>query len=246
MVALKRFRNILIAIVVLLMAGFLVWVISTDASSNLTTVAIGVAALSALFSAVSAVAAWVQADEARKQRELQERPYISGSFKGSYGGFLYFDLQNSGNSPAVNVKVRFDPSPVDARGRSLNEVSLFNKPISFFPHGQSYRQLIDAGHRFLSEGNPTEFRVDLTYETVFGEIIKDKIEYDLAYLKDAHIPGRTIEESLDQIAKQMKSLDDLFKKVEKGGSLIIQTRAKYDAKMKEILEQRQEAKREDS
>ncbi len=71
MVALKRFRNILIAIVVLLMAGFLVWVISTDASSNLTTVAIGVAALSALFSAVSAVAAWVQEDEARNQRELQ-------------------------------------------------------------------------------------------------------------------------------------------------------------------------------
>lgn len=231
----RDIRNIVIIILFLVIVGVLIWALFTGFSQDAIWVAIGVASLSALFSAVTAVASWIQADEARKQRAMHERPYIMGFFEGAYGGVLYFVLKNVGNSPAVDVKVRFDPAPVDARGRSLNKLSIYREPISFFPQGKSYRQLVDASFRFLSDENPANFRVDFAYKTIHGETIEDHIDFDLEYLRDSHLPGRTIEESLSKIADEHKKMNSALNKFIRNNSLIIQTRQEYIKGLEEFL-----------
>ncbi|MGC1379183.1 MAG: hypothetical protein WA821_23335, partial [Anaerolineales bacterium] len=50
------------------------WFFVTGFSQSQTTITIGIAAISALFAAISSIAALMQATEAQRQRENQERP----------------------------------------------------------------------------------------------------------------------------------------------------------------------------
>ena len=100
-------------------------------------------------------------------REAQERPNVIAYFDPAANGVIYFVVNNSGNSPAVNVEVRFDdPAPIDFANRPLDQVSLFQKPITFLPPGQQFRQLVDVGHKLLADDRPTVFRTTVLYESV--------------------------------------------------------------------------------
>jgi hypothetical protein len=158
----------IIGFVVLVIFGVLTWLVFAGFSQNATWVAIGLAALASLFAAVSAVASLVQAFEAQKQREMSERPYVMVYFDAAYGGFLSLVITNAGNAPAVDVRIKFDPGFQIYSGESINNISLFQNPISFLPPGMLHRQLIDASHRFLEKGKPTYFKAHLEYRTPIG------------------------------------------------------------------------------
>lgn len=226
----------IIGFVVLVIFGVLTWIVFVGSSRNDTWVAIGLAALASLFAAVSAVASLVQAFEAQKQREMNERPYVMLYFDGAYGGFLYLVITNVGNAPAVDVKVKFEPGFQVHTGQSVNDISLFQNPISFFPPGMIYRQLIDASHRFLEKGKPTFFQAHLEYRTILDEKITDSIKYDLEYLRDSHLPAKTTEKSLAEISDHLKNIHGLFKQVKHGNSLLVQTPQEYFRQLKNSIE----------
>jgi hypothetical protein len=201
----------IIAVLLLGVSVLFTWVLVTGFSQSQATIAIGIAAVSAVFAAISSIAGLMQATEVQRQRENQERPYVTAYFEGTNRGGLYLEIQNAGNSPAVDVTFKFEPQPIDFAGRKLGEVSLFKKPISFMPQGKVYRQIIDTSNKFLADGKPTKYQIRIIYNSVSGQLFDESTDYDLDYLKQSTVPGKTTEENLEDIAKQLKDLTEAIK-----------------------------------
>ena len=79
------------------------------------------------------------------------------------------------------------------------------------PQGKAYRQIIDAGNKFLADGKPTKYQIKIVYNSVSGQMFDESTDYDLDYLKQTTLPGKTTEENLEDIAKQLKDLTGAFK-----------------------------------
>ena len=235
---LARRSAIVVALLLIAAATLLIWFLASGFSANAATASIGIAAISALFAAISSIASLLQAVEAQKQRESQERPYVITDFDAGSNRLIYFVIQNSGNSPALNTKIQFDPAPVDYSGRRLNQVSLFEKPISFLSPGKTFRQLVDVGHKLLADGKPTKFRVSISYESIHGEIYRDSTEHDLAYLKQATAPGRSIEDNLGAMSEELKKLVTLLDSVRGRGfanSILVESPEEHEARLQQLL-----------
>ncbi len=211
----------------------MVWLISTDSSSE--NISIGLAAIAAFLAAISAIANLLSAVEAQKQRENNERPYIHGFFDGGNSGAIYFTIQNKGNSPAFDVTITFGVAPIDFAERPLGEVSLFSKPISFIPPGQNYRQFVNIGLTLLAEGKPTIFDYTLTYFSASHQKFTEKVEIDLSYLKQATVPGKTIEEHLSDIHKDLDTLGKDFRSIKGFGSLLVESPDEQSLRMNRLL-----------
>ncbi len=220
-----------VAILFLGVAVLLLWFLNNAYTQTNTSVAIAIAAISAFFAAVSSVASLLQAVEIQRQRENQERPYVIVYFDATNRGGMYFIVENSGNSPAVDVLFEFTPVPIDFAGRPLNQVSLFQKPISFLPAGRIYRQIIDTSSKFLAEDRPTVYRVKTTYSSVYNEMYNENIEFDLSYLKQATLPGKSVEENLEDISKQLKDLYTLLNSAKGMNSLLIESPEQHQKRM---------------
>ena len=186
-------------------AIFFIWVLITGISFDEKTTTI-IATISIFFAAVSAFASLLQAVEAQRQREDQERPYIIAYFEAANNGAFYFVIENVGNSPAYELKIKFSPSPIDYANRPLNEISLFSNPITFLPSGKSIRQIIGGTSRFFEQNKPTEFSIDITYNSVYKELFTEKIVHNLEYLRHTTLPGKLTNDYLKEISEHMKNL----------------------------------------
>ena len=204
-------------------------------SQSFTSLPLWIAATSTFFAAISSIASLTQAVEAQRQRESMERPYVIAYFEGDSRGAVFFVIENQGNSPAFNVEIKFEgPAPVDVAGRPLNTISLFQKPISLLSPGKAQRQFIDVGHRLLAEGKLTQYKVKVTYWSAFGRDFGETFEYDLAYLKQATVPSKTIEENLAEIAAHLKEIEGLLKSVRGINSLLVETPEQFNERIAKI------------
>ncbi|MGC1378960.1 MAG: hypothetical protein WA821_22210, partial [Anaerolineales bacterium] len=165
---------------------------------------------------------------------------ITAFFDGTNRGGLYLEIQNVGNSPAINVAFKFEPEPIDFAGRKLSEVSLFQNSISFMPQGKMYRQIIDVGHRFLAEGKPTKYRVRIIYNTISGQLFDESTDYDLAYLKQSTLPGKTTDENLEDISKELKDISNILGSVRGTNSLLVETPDEYNARIQAMMDGRRD------
>lgn len=209
----------------------LFWYMSAGFSPNNEKIIIGIAAVSAFLSAISAISTLLQAVETQKQRENLERPYITAYFDGSSSGALFFVIENSGNSPAEDVTFKFTPSPVDYAGRPLNEISLFSNPISFLPNGKVIRQIIDASYKFLEDGKPLKYEVKIKYYSAFGDSYNECIEHDLEYLKQATLPRKTTDDYLKDISTKLGELSSLIRKAQGTNSFIVESPSEYPSQL---------------
>jgi hypothetical protein len=216
-------RSVIFFSILIIGVGILlIWLISTDSSSK-ENIAIDIASISAFLAAISAIANLLSAVEAQRQRENNERPYIQGYFDTGNSGVIYFTIQNFGNSPAIDVTIKFGVAPIDFANRPLGEVSLFSKPISFIAPGQSYRQLVNNGFTILAEGNPTKFDYVISYYSASHQKFTETVETDLSYLKQATIPGKSIEEYLSSIHGDLDSLVKDFRSIKGLNSLRVES-----------------------
>lgn len=218
---------IIISVLIVTVAVLFVWLIAISFSQPASVVSIGIAAVSALFAAISSFAALLQAVEVQKQRKSQERPYVLAYFDGGSSGVIYFVIQNFGNSPAIDVTVEFDPPPIDFANRPLNQVSPFANPVSFLPPGKSLRQIIDVGRRFFADDKPTKFQVSLIYSSIYHELYQESAGYDLTYLKEATVARKTTEENLEAITEELKKLVKQLNKVSTQKSLLVEKPDEY-------------------
>lgn len=230
-----------IAVLLLAVSVLFTWFLVTGFSESQATIVIGIAAVSAVFAAISSIAGLMQATEIQRQRENQERPYITAFFEGTNKGGLYLEIQNAGNSPAVDVTFKFVPDPIDFAGRKLSEVSLFKKPISFMPQGKAYRQIVDVSHKFLADGKPTKYQISIIYSSVSGQMFDESTDFDLEYLKQSTLPGKTIEENLEDISKQLKDLTEIFRSTRGMNSFLVETPNEYETRLQAIRDERDNA-----
>ena len=204
-------------------------------SRSFASLPLWVAATSTFFAAISSVASLIQAAEAQRQRESVERPYVIAYFEGDSRGTVVFVIENRGNSPAFNVEMKFiGPAPVDFAGRPLNTISLFQKPVSLLPPGKMHKQFIDVGYKLLADGKPTRYKVEITYSSAFGQAFEEIFEYDLAYLKQATVPPKTIEENLAEIAAHLKEIGEVLKSVRGINSLLVETPEQFNERIAKI------------
>jgi len=200
-------RRSTILLTALLFGGaiFFIWVLISGTPLDETTTTI-LATISIFFAAISAFASLLQAVEAQRQREDQERPYVIAYFESSSNGAFYFVIENAGNSPAYDLAIRFSPSPIDYADRPLNEISLFSNTITFLPAEKSIRQIIGSSFRFFENNKPTKFSVNITYKSVYGELFHENIEHDLEYLRHTTLPGKLANDYLKDISEQLKNV----------------------------------------
>ena len=196
---------------ILAIGVLLIWFIFDNSVRTTEWIIVRIAALTAFFSFISSFATLLQAVETQKQREDLERPYVTGFFDGMSNGAMCFIIENSGNSPAQNVRFKFEPSPIDFAGRPLASISLFSNPITFLPAGKLIRQIIDSSFRFLEEGKQTKFSVTIKYQSVFGNSYHETIEHDLSYLKQTTLPRKTSEDYLKSLSDQVEKLCNIIK-----------------------------------
>lgn len=234
-----------IAVLLLAVSVLFTWFLVTGFSESQATISIGIAAVSAVFAAISSIAGLMQATEAQRQRENQERPYIIAFFDATNRGISYLEIQNAGNSPAVDVTFKFEPEPIDVRGRKLSEVSLFKKPISFMPQGKAYRQIIDAGNRFLADGKPTKYQIKIMYSSLSNQLFDENIDFDLEYLKQSTLPGKTTEENLEDISKHLKDLTEIIKSSRGMNSFLVETPIEYQERLQAMYDERESITQED-
>lgn len=235
-------RSVLvIAILIIAVGGLLFWFLLTGPSPNDRQLPLAIAAVTTFFAAISAVANLLQAVEIQKERIEAQRPYVLFNFEGTSRGAIYFKIENLGNSPAKDVRFEFNPAPLDHADRPLDDISLFANPISFLPPGKQIRQIIDAGHRFFKGENPTRFEITVRYFSVHGAAYSEKITHDLEYMKQATIPSKTTEDSLEDMSEELKDIKQILKRVTGSKSLRVESRTSYFERLSTARETNEQA-----
>jgi len=238
--AIARRGILTITILIIGMGVLLVWFFASGFTPSVVQVSIGMAAISAFLAAISSVANLLQAVETERQRRNQERPYINAYFDASSNSMIYFVVQNSGNAPAINVKLSIEPVPTDYAGRKLNEVSFFSQPISFLPAGKIVRQMVGIGHQFLANDNPVNFDIRVEYSSTYGEFFREKLVQNLEYLRQTTVPGKSTEEHLAEIAKVLNDIKSIMTKVENFGALQIETPEQNNQRIEHMIDDEQD------
>jgi hypothetical protein len=230
----NRHGKLIITILIIGIGVLWVWFLVSGFSPSAIQISIVIATISALFAAISSIANLIQAMETERQRRNQERPYITAYFDASSNSLIYFVVENSGNSPAINVILSIDPIPTDHAGRKLNEVSFFTQPVSFVPAGKMIRQIVDVGSRFLAKDKPVNFEIIIEYSSVYGESYREKVVQNLEYLRQTTLPGKSVEDNLAEITKELNDLKSILKGVEHSGSLHIEAPAQYINRLEQV------------
>jgi len=238
---LTRRSTIVVATLLIAIGVLLAWFIVTGFSQTDARIFIGIATISAFLAAVSAIANLMSATEIQRQRESQERPYVVVHLDGASNGLICVFVENFGNSPAENVVIKFDPVPVDFQGRPLSEVSLFKNPISFMPPGKTFRQAVDVGYRFLAEGKPTNFSISTSYSSIHGERYGETVTTDLAYLKQATRPGKSVEEEIEAVTQELHKLVSVVESARGMNSLLVESPEQYYSRLQQDLSERDNA-----
>lgn len=161
--------------------------------------------LSTFYAAVSGVSAWQAVREANADRREQRRPVVRPDCPISSSSEVFFRLTNTGGSPAENISVEFDPSPLDFNKRPLAENSLFQSAIPLLTVGQEIRHFFQMGFNFSKPEVPAVFSVRVAYRWR-GIEYAETTRIDLSIYHDMTLPRPTMQESLAAISK---SLDDI-------------------------------------
>ena len=66
------------------------------------------------------------------------------------------------------------------------------------------------GHSLFRDDKPTKFRFVISYTSTFHELFQEHIEQDLSYLKGVVYPEKSIQESLEDISRQIGTLSNHF------------------------------------
>jgi len=180
--------------------------IPADLIANYTT------ALSALYSGVSALGAWLAVRALRDERLERGRPVVRADCPVSSSSEVFFRLSNTGGGPAEAISVAFDPSPVDFNGRALSENSLFKSPLPLLVPGQELKHFFQMGFNFSKPNVPARFSVIVSYAGQ-GERYQETTVIDLGQYRDMTLPRPTAQESLANIAKTLETLQGATERV---------------------------------
>jgi len=103
-------------------------------------------ALGVYYAALAVAAAAWTVHEARAERRDRSRPHIYVDFPMTPEHEVFVRVVNGGGGVARQVRIVFDPSPVDHKGRKVSDLSLFRGPISFLLPNEDRQHLFQMSH----------------------------------------------------------------------------------------------------
>ena len=224
---------IVLAVLVLAFAITIIYFITTGFSQTESSVLIGIATISTFLAAISSVASLIQATELQRIREDQTRPYVLAYFD-TQGSSIIFVIENIGNSPAINLTIKFNPPPIDFQKRPLNTISIFERPISFLAPGKSLKQFIHVGFNHF-ESNPEKLDVSLEYSGTNNQLFTETYQSDLGYLKQATVGVQSVEQSLVNLQTTLK---EFFNQITSMKSILVETPDEREERYERVLGER--------
>jgi hypothetical protein len=115
-------------------------------------------------------------------------------------------IQNRGMGPAFGVRFEFDSVPTNYDHKRLDELAVFKHGIAVLQAGQRHAPLIYTfGPRIQELGTPTQFSVTAKYSDASGRPYTCVSPIDLESYMSSQLPSATVEESLAEISKKLKS-----------------------------------------
>lgn len=167
-----------------------------------------IAAISSLLSASGVVASWLVVLEMRKDRESLFKPDVSVSIE-IEGGLLSFVVRNDGKSPAHNVAVSVDPSPIDHSGKAIvEETPWLQAPIPTLLPGTRLVKTLDSHISIFNKDVPRSFTVELEYTSSSGKKYREKpFTLDIDQYRGSQLPTPSLEHSLSKLTSVIEKLE---------------------------------------
>ena len=171
--------------------------------------------VTALFTVVLAICTWFLFAATRRMAEAMREPHVVAAFEPSRVSFMHLDflVENTGTGPAYDVQLVFDP-PLK-RLRDNDEIDLPFNPISVLRPGQSLRNYIGEGHKFLK----LSYKISISWKNAPTAKSRMTNNHDLNFAHYENFMRLGGEDPSVKIAKEIekiqKSMDRLGKRSNK-------------------------------
>lgn len=118
---------------------------------------------------------------------------------------LNFIIKNIGNSMAKNVKIRSNPQL--KYDDEFNFDSIFKNIVPSFPPGFEIKFAFNDTISILNESDSLSYTISISFEDIYGEIVKEDFIIDLSYLNNLFLKiPNDVDSSLHNINKNMEKI----------------------------------------
>ena len=118
---------------------------------------------------------------------------------------IYLIIENIGNTIAKNVNLSYEPELINSHGQTFENL----KQINFLPPNYQIKTFFDMMNQYYGKyGEDPKLKVILSFENIYGEIVKREYKLDLDYLKSI----RPLKSEMDSVEM---SLHKIYTELEK-------------------------------
>lgn len=189
-------------------------------AEHINTVSTLISALAALLTAVATFFLWrvtrLLADETKRMVDASVQPHVVVTLEPNSWAAFYFDINiaNTGNAPAYDIEVGFNPPLVNAEHRK-NKGIPFSK-VSVLKNGHSLNSSLCKYDQIKDQ----VYSVSISWSKQPGSTERERNEYsyDMASFEGVSYLGAR--SPMTQIAEQMKKIREDWRPISQGGKKI--------------------------
>ncbi|WP_252145649.1 hypothetical protein [Yokenella regensburgei] len=175
-----------------------------------------ISAFAALLTAIATFFLWrvtrILAEETKRMVDASEQPQVVATLEPNAWSMLYFDISvvNTGNAPAFNIEVTFDPPLENASHRKDKIIPL--RQISVLRNGQQMTSNLCEYKQI--EGKV--FQVSISWTKKPNSTVKEIMSYTYDMASFAGISQLGAKNPMTEISQQIKGIREDWKHIAKG------------------------------
>lgn len=168
--------------------------------------------LVAIATVVYAVLTWKLVSETKQMRIDQIKPNISVTVQPTerWIGLIEMIIENTGASPAYDIRFEVDPDFEYRKGRFLSELGFVKKGIPSFAPGQRLKFFLTA----LTDEKKlrSSFKIKVSYKDAIGNSYENIYEIDFSILQELPQLDKS---PLYEIADSLKTIESILDGIER-------------------------------
>lgn len=181
-----------------------------------------ISSVAAILTAVATFFLWrvtkLLAKETTRMVEASSQPHVVVTLEPNTWAAFYFDINvaNTGNAPAYNIEIDFDPPLINAEYRENNHHSIPFRKISVLKNGQTLSSNLCEYNQIKS--NTYNVTISWSKKADSTEREYNKYEYDMSSFDGINYLGSR--SPVTQIAEQIKKIRDDWRPISQGSKKI--------------------------
>lgn len=191
-------------------------------AENFTNINAFITALAAIFTAIATFFLWrvtnLLAKETKRMVDAAEQPHVVVTLEPNMWAAFHFDIciTNTGNSPAYNIHVDFDPPLINADHRERSNHNIPFSNISVLKNGQSLTSNICEYEKIKD----IKYNIKISWSKRPNSRTRDENEYiyDMASFDGISYLGAR--SPVTQIADQIKKIREDWRPISQGNKKI--------------------------